>query len=346
MPPSPSLSTGAPTDAPSSGPPVENDDDRREILDLLERETAAFFEKDYDTWADCWLKSPDSLVAQASVADGMRVQYGFEQYRMAMQDRFARFPEPNTSFQHMRRENMRINVGADMAWATFDQIGVDTGDAFDLAGIQHELRILHKVNGRWKIACLMVMQRSIDQVHHPLIEVDEAMRVLWMNAPAKTLLGDLPEVTLTHGRLKARDERCGEALQEAVLKLSRANRERVCFIPKNEGVIPVALAEDDYGVPQFCWVTCKDDKILISFNDASIVEQRIGWARQVYGFSSTQTSIIRLILEGHDVAEAAEDLGISVNTVRTHLQRIYDKTGARSRHALVQAVFVVEPPLA
>lgn len=342
-----SSSPGAASDVTFEEPPVDDvhDDDRSEILNLLERETAAFFRKDYDTWADCWVQSSQSLVAQASVADGMRVQYGFEQYRAAMLDRFERFPEPNMSFEQMRRENMQINVGADMAWATFDQIGVDTGDAFDLAGIQHELRILHKIDGHWKIACMIVMQRSIDHVDHPLIEVDEEMRVLWLNAQAKALLRDLPELAVANGRLKARDRRHGEALHDAVQKLGHANRKRVCFIPKEQGVIPVALAENDYGVPNFCWVTCKDDKILISFNDAGIIEQRIAWARQVYGFSSTQTSIIRLILEGNDVADIADDLGISVNTVRTHLQRVYDKTGARSRHALVQAVFMVEPPL-
>lgn len=330
-------------DHPSSVHP-EKEDDRTAIVKLLEAETAAFLRKDYDAWAACWLQSPSARMFQASVADGMRVQEGWAQYDTAMRGRFQRHPEPNTSDNAIRRENMNVTVGRDMAWASFDQIGVDNGDAFDLAGIQHEIRVLQKVGGRWKIACMTVMQRSIDQAQHPLIEVDDNLYIQWLNTEAKALLPALPELRVDNGRLRVRDKRHHDTLQKAVLQMDRANQERVCFIPKDKRVIPVALAEDDYGIPQYCWVTCMDDKILISFNDTSITEQRIGWARQVYNLSATQTSIVRLIIEGNEVAEAAQDLGISVNTVRTHLQRIYDKTGARSRHALVQAIFRMEPP--
>ncbi|MEP3278755.1 MAG: LuxR C-terminal-related transcriptional regulator [Stappiaceae bacterium] len=323
---------------------VSREKDRADIIKLLEAETAAFFRKDFDGLAACWVQSPDTRMFQASVVDGMRVQQGWEQYGSAMKRRFRRFPEPNTSNDSIRRENMNVSIGSDMAWASFDQIGSDTGDAFDLAGIQHELRVLHKIDGRWKIACMVVMQRSIDQAHHPLIEVDTQMRIQWLNSEAKSLLSVLPELVADNGRLKVRDRQRHEALQSAVLQLNQQNVERICFIPKDKRVLPVALAEDDYGIPQYCWVTCKDDKILISFNDSGIVEQRISWARQVYSLSATQTSIVRLIIEGHDVSDTAQDLGISVNTVRTHLQRIYDKTGARSRHALVQAIFRMEPP--
>ncbi len=342
----PSFDIGTQSDALSGELPLADprEDDTTQIINVLERETAAFLRKDYEAWAECWVKSSDARMFQASVADGMRVQKGWEQYSTAMKGRFSRFPEPNTSFEHMRRENVTVNIGSDMAWVTFDQVGVDTGDAFDLAGIQHELRILHKIDGQWKIACMAVMQRSIDHVHHPLIEIDDDMRVLWLNSEAKSLISDLPELYIDNGKLKAREKRHGESLHSAVLQVSRANRQRICFIPRDQSVLPVALAEDDYGIPRYCWVTCKDDKILISFNDSSIVEQRVAWARQVYGLSSTQTSIVRLILDGNDVAASAHDLGISANTVRTHLQRIYDKTGARSRHALVQAVFQMEPP--
>jgi len=45
-----------------------------------------------------------------------------------------------------------------------------------------------------------------------------------------------------------------------------------------------------------------------------------------------------LATEGLSVENLAEELGISTNTVKTHLKRIYVKTGAKSRSQLVKLV--------
>ncbi len=31
------------------------------------------------------------------------------------------------------------------------------------------------------MACMMVMQRSIDNARHPLVVIDKSMQILWMN---------------------------------------------------------------------------------------------------------------------------------------------------------------------
>jgi DNA-binding CsgD family transcriptional regulator len=51
-----------------------------------------------------------------------------------------------------------------------------------------------------------------------------------------------------------------------------------------------------------------------------------------------------LIAQGNDLTQAAERLGVSVNTVRTHLQRMFDRTGARSQSALVGILLSAEAP--
>jgi DNA-binding CsgD family transcriptional regulator len=52
--------------------------------------------------------------------------------------------------------------------------------------------------------------------------------------------------------------------------------------------------------------------------------------------------LARLIVEGHELAAASGLLGVSVNTLRTQLQRMFDKTGQRSRAALVRALLSAE----
>lgn len=52
-----------------------------------------------------------------------------------------------------------------------------------------------------------------------------------------------------------------------------------------------------------------------------------------------ETRILRLLVEGHHYHTAAEELGVSVNTIRFHLRRIYDKLQVHSKsEAVVKAL--------
>ena len=47
-----------------------------------------------------------------------------------------------------------------------------------------------------------------------------------------------------------------------------------------------------------------------------------------------ELSVLQAIARGHTNASAAESLGISIHTVRTHLARVFEKTGTNSQMAL------------
>jgi hypothetical protein len=76
--------------------------------------------------------------------------------------------------QRLKWDRVNIVVGVDMAWASYDLLGTDTGDEFEIAGVQHELKIFHRVDGEWKIGCLVPMQSTVERAVCPLIEVDPA----------------------------------------------------------------------------------------------------------------------------------------------------------------------------
>jgi DNA-binding CsgD family transcriptional regulator len=50
------------------------------------------------------------------------------------------------------------------------------------------------------------------------------------------------------------------------------------------------------------------------------------------------------IVAGEELPAAARTLGVSVNTVRTQLQRIFDKIGVRSQPALVRVLLSIASP--
>ena len=65
-------------------------------------------------------------------------------------------------------------------------------------------------------------------------------------------------------------------------------------------------------------------------------------------FTEKELEVLRLIVAGDRDQEIAEKLGISVNTVKTHLRAMMDKTGLRSRTSLAVRVrdagFVIVEP--
>lgn len=56
----------------------------------------------------------------------------------------------------------------------------------------------------------------------------------------------------------------------------------------------------------------------------------------LFGLTAAETAVFEQVAGGHDVPRAASALGIAPSTVRTHLLRVYDKTGVRRQADLVR----------
>jgi DNA-binding CsgD family transcriptional regulator len=66
--------------------------------------------------------------------------------------------------------------------------------------------------------------------------------------------------------------------------------------------------------------------------------------RGVRALSPREREVVRLVAEGQTGPEIADELGISHDTVRTHVRNAMDKYGARSRAHLVAKAIGDEPP--
>jgi DNA-binding CsgD family transcriptional regulator len=152
-----------------------------------------------------------------------------------------------------------------------------------------------------------------------------------------------PGLIATGGPLRARRRDRTAALREAVRLACRElqSQRPLNVVTKQAWAVP--LGEDGAGVPLHCWILLEDGRALVSFDDAATLALRIASAREVYGLSP-QTRLARLVVDGLDLAAASDRLGVSVNTVRTQLQRTFDKTGVRSQAALVRVLLSAEAP--
>jgi hypothetical protein len=120
------------------------------ILEVIERESKAFWDKDFKAYADCWAHEDYVRTMGWWAEGGITVVEGWSDRGKRTKSHMDENPNPNP--QNPLRKNMNIRVGKDMAWVTFDQYGKDTDDpTFDMPGLSRETRILEKIDGAWKI---------------------------------------------------------------------------------------------------------------------------------------------------------------------------------------------------
>jgi DNA-binding CsgD family transcriptional regulator len=324
---------------------MSEDEDKAAVLAVLEAETAAWMRRDMDALAEHWVHSPQSRFMMSRPHLGTQVFEGWDAINASNRMSVEHNPDPLAE-SHIRRERMNIVICGDVAWATYDQIGENTGDDFVMAGTAHELKIFQRVDRKWKIACVTVMQRAIDHQTCPLIEVASDKRVLWMNASAHEKISSHPVLSISGGRLRARSRNHEAGLQAAVDWAVNQLHSDMPTSPHNRLARAVILGENDNAAPLFCWVLVEDGKILVSFNDDQMLKRRVAVAQGIYGLTAAQTQVAQLLALGHDPALAAEKLGVSINTVRTHVQRMFDKTGAHSQSALVGLLLSADAPTA
>lgn len=326
------------------------DRERARILKVIEDETAAYFNKDFDAWARHWVHAPYARRLGWYARGGPLIHNGWQAESDEMREQMKAFPARNRAAAEVRRENVNIRVGADMAWVTFEQIAPNTGDAFDTPGRQHEGRVLEKHDGEWRIAACFVVGSSMELVSSPLIRVDAARRILWMNDAAAKALKAHRALTVVGARLSGADRYATERLQASIdwaadHKTYADFQNDPQMAPSRRGTLPVILGGDDDTLPDICWVTVDLQMILVSFDDEPSTLRRLESAAIVYGLTPAQLRLAALIVAGLDLVEAAGKLGVSANTTRTHLQRMFDKTGARSQAALVKLLLTVGSPL-
>lgn len=64
----------------------------------------------------------------------------------------------------------------------------------------------------------------------------------------------------------------------------------------------------------------------------------------LFGLTPSETRIMRGLVDGRRADKLAEELGVSIETVRTHIRRFYNKLGVNSREQMIAKVSAYRVP--
>jgi DNA-binding CsgD family transcriptional regulator len=321
------------------GPPDEVLPDDEAIWRAIRVELAAFWMRDFETFASCFVQEPRFRFHGSTRSMGVTIREGWEEFAQAVRTDIAYDPDPNAYFAYRSEmTNRNLTISGDMAWCTFSGSFQTLGlDQFRGPGITHEIRIMERQAGQWRCALYGLESIDFGQTDAPLWEVDAKGRVLQQNPAADRYLVQADDVEIRAGRLRIRDHAADLKLAEAITALAGIE---YSFL-KWRSSRPVVI-DPGYDLPRTVWwVIAEHGKLMVTYNDHPQLLARLQAAGKVFALSPAQNRLATALVEGLPLTDAARREAVSLGTAKTQLQRIFDKVGVRSQPALVRALLAL-----
>jgi hypothetical protein len=124
--------------------PTNVEEEKRAILNTLNNETKAAFQRDYEAWQGYWVHDADITKVYLDFPENtFSESLGWSEISGFVKDFFDEHPEPEPVPELLNSINVKLYGKG--AWVTYDQQD-------SLRGRKRETRLMEKVNGQWKIA--------------------------------------------------------------------------------------------------------------------------------------------------------------------------------------------------
>jgi DNA-binding CsgD family transcriptional regulator/PAS domain-containing protein len=183
---------------------------------------------------------------------------------------------------------------------------------------------------------------ALDRVPAGVMVFDAKGKAILVNRSAREILEAKDGLSLRGDGLHARDPEemtalrrlLSEALQTGagkgfgsggVLSVSRPSMRR----PYSLFVTPLRAEQSTFGEPAAVAA------VFVSDPERKPETSPEGF-RRLYGFTPAESRMAVKLLEGESVEEAADDLHVSINTARTHVKSMFDKTDTHRHRELLR----------
>ncbi|EBA12578.1 nuclear transport factor 2 family protein [Roseobacter sp. CCS2] len=318
----------------------QTDIDHTDIMQVIALETQTFAGGDFAAWAACWVQDDRTRQLCISSTTGATVLEGWPAIAQYMREVFD--SGSGCNIVDFQRENVLINMIGNVAWVVFDGRSAQADGQVERT---YETRVLEKAQGRWRIVYSSFLVRGHQREDAHRLAVDADGMVLHAPPAALASLKAHPSLQISNGRLRAAKPDWDKLLQAGFACAAEQHRyfQQYRYSAQSGQTfrLPIVLGETDTGGVAFCTLFVRDEMTFVETQSDGDLANRLAMAKAIYGLSDGQLALAACIVSGDNLSAAADNLGISINTVRTHLSRIYDKTGVNAQTALVRILLSV-----
>jgi DNA-binding CsgD family transcriptional regulator/PAS domain-containing protein len=193
---------------------------------------------------------------------------------------------------------------------------------------------------------------TVDGLAAGVFLVDPRGRLVHANAAGAALLEEADAVRLAGGVVTAVGARADEALREA---MAAASGGEDADLARRAGGVPMFGASGQSYIAHVLPLAAGARRPvgLSSVAAAAVFLRRatldlgpaVAAVARQYGLTPTEARVLQTVTDHGGVTAIAEQLGMSEATVKTHLQRLFKKTGASRQVDLVKLAFSFTDPL-
>lgn len=180
---------------------------------------------------------------------------------------------------------------------------------------------------------------ALEHTHSAIVVVDSDRTILFANRVAEQILRQTKEFGVIRGKLEIRQldaynrlaclvQRCAQAAS------SPAGSPGGILAIRREGRLPLTISVSPLRpTPTGCEVS--RPAVLIFIRDPEALTASVEILRELFGLTRTEAAVAQALTEGRALDEIADDFGIGMGTVRSHLKKILSKTATKKQAQLV-----------
>lgn len=213
------------------------------------------------------------------------------------------------------------------------QPAFDERDASLLSRLADQLRLALQLHERLSMLELTgtLYKRLIEDMGLGEMRLDNAGRITYMNTVAERLLSPEKPLAVKDDRLHCPDPRNQARLEAALLRKAGADELRSVYLLTNSVSKVVGLH-----IRPLEAETLGDGSVRVVYlvMPAQDSELSVALVEKLFDLTAAQARVAVLLAEGLSPGEIADQLSVSRNTVRTHIQHIFARTGVNRQSAL------------
>jgi DNA-binding CsgD family transcriptional regulator/PAS domain-containing protein len=180
----------------------------------------------------------------------------------------------------------------------------------------------------------------LDRLAVGVILLDRGGRILYVNTAASLLGADEGPLRLRNAMVATCSPSHSQQLRTLIEAALRGTPAASMSVPRpNDGQLVTILVSSVRGqdIGRFADLSMPDAAVLLFIIDpANRAGIPMSWIMDGYGLTQAEAKVALAASSGLGVPETASRLGVSANTIKTHLRRVFAKTGTSRQTELVR----------
>ena len=185
---------------------------------------------------------------------------------------------------------------------------------------------------------------ALDRLPVGVVLVDGQGRVITMNVAAEeiTLMAD--GLGITSGVLRAATSHETAALAGLIASAAATGSGQgiepggAMAVSRPSMLRPLSVLVTPVRGEKFQMGAMRPDAIVFVSDPEAEDETPEQVMARIYGLTPAEARLAAMLMQGHGLEWSADELDVSINTARTHIKNLFDKTGVRRQAELVRLV--------